>query len=167
MSQEEAIALNNRLAAKEAEVRELSSVLHSVQDRMGEIEADAGTSQAESIAKERELLRLREEISALRGSHDVAVQSTQQLSSENASLRQRVTELSGIQEERDELRGQNRYLSGMNKLLKSQVGNFMVGSRRVGISYYVLQVMGNIPIIGALIRQTSEEVYDTHQKPTK
>lgn len=166
ISQEEATTLNNKLAAKEAEVGELKNVLHSVEDRLGEIQANSGTSQAESIAQERELLRLREELSTLRGGHDIALQFTQQLSSENASLRQQVTALSGAAGERDELREQNRYLSGRNKLLKSQVGNFMVGSERVGISYYILQAMGKIPILGSLIRRTSEDVYDAHQKPT-
>lgn len=164
-SQEEATTLRNELAAKQAEVEELKGVLHSVEDRLGEIQTDSSIPQAESIAKERELLRLKEEVSTLRGGHDIALQFTQQLSSENTSLRQQVTVLSGAEEERDELREQNRYLSSRNKLLKSQVGNFMVGSERVGISYYVLQVMSNIPILGSLIRRTSEEVYDAHQKP--
>lgn len=165
-SQEEAIDLENRFKAKEAEVEELKGVLYSVRDRMGKVEADVGTSQAESIAQEGELLRLREGISALRGGHDVAVQFAQQLSSENGSLRRQLAELSIIQEERDGLREENRYLSSRNKLLKSQVGNFMVGGK-VGISYYVLQIMSKVPLIGSLISRTSQAVYDTHQNPIK
>lgn len=166
-SQVEAMTLGNRLAAKAAEVEELRLALHSVGARLEELQVNSSVSQSKFIVQEMELLRLREEIPALRGSHNIAVQSVQQLTGDNASLRQQVTALSGIQEERDELQKENKHLSSRIKLLKSQVGSFMVGNGRVGKSYYVLQAMSHIPVIGSLIHRTSEEVYNAHQKPRK
>jgi len=40
----------------------------------------------------------------------------------------------------------------------------MVGSGKVGKAYYVLQFMGNLPGVGPLFRETSEEVHDAQQK---
>lgn len=166
-NQEEATTLRNGFAVKEVETRELRIVLQDVVDRLRELQANSSASQSQFIAQEIKLLGLQEEMLTLRGSHDVAFQSVQQLTGENASLRQQASALSGVQEERDELRKENRYLSRRHKLLKSQVGNFLVGDGRVGKSYYVLQVMGRIPVLGSLIRQTSEEVYNVHRKPRK
>ena len=171
--QERARSLANQLAASQGEIESLRSLLQTEREEM--IRLTEGTDSAIG-----EALRAREELS-LANQQLIEVRAQDEakraLILEQSQLRQAMqAELIGLKDvrvDRDNLTIQNKHLVSQNHLLKSQVGNFLVGSGRVEISYYALQFLGGLQLIGSLFRRTSEQVYEDHtnirnvQRPKK
>ena len=158
--QETARSLGNQLSASQGEVESLRSLLQTEREEMIRLTEGTDSAIGEALRATEALSRLNQQLIEVRAQDE----AKRELILEQSQLRQAMqAELIGLKDvrvDRDNLAIQNRHLVSQNHLLKSQVGNFLVGSGRVGISYYALQFLGGLPLIGSLFRRTSEQVYE-------
>lgn len=166
--QEEAVILRNQLSAKEDENERLNALLKEAGSQLQERAQSSDETNARALRAEGELLGVREEFIRLQSKANEDHLLTQELFNERRFLLDEISNLNIIREEKDQLVSQNKYLLSQNNLLKSQVGNFLVGIGRVNKFYYVVQFLGHLPIMGAIFRQTSLQIYEEcSQKKTE
>lgn len=159
--QEEAMVLRNQLAARDADVKRLETLLGELERNLAEGEEDELRQRLLKI--QLELAQSQDGQASLQAEHGALQVSFGQLSQNNRVLQEQIGTHHDVEEEAKGLRRENRFLSGRNNLLRSQVGSYMVGNR-ITMTQFFLQAVSNIPLVGRPFRKTSEQIYDqTHQ----
>lgn len=160
--QERARSLSNQLAARQDEVESLRGLLQTEREEMIRLTKGADSAIGEALRAGEELSRLNQQLIEMRAADEANRVLILEQSQHRQTMQAEIIGLQDVRADRDKLVNQNRSLVSQNNLLKSRVGNFLVGSGRVGISYYALQFLGGLPLIGSLFRKTSEQVYEDH-----
>lgn len=161
--QETVRSLGNQLSARQGEVEDLRSLLQTEREEMIRlIEEGADSAIGEALRAKEGLSQLNQQLIEVRAEDEAKGELILEQSQLHQAMKAEIVGLKDVRVDRDNLAIQNRFLVSQTHLLKSQVGNFLVGSGRVGVSYYALQFLGGLPLIGSLFRRTSEQVYEAH-----
>lgn len=160
--QETARSLGNQLSARQGEVEDLRSLFQTEREEMIRLTEGTDNAIGEVLRAKEELSRLNQQLIEVRAADEAKGELILEQSQLRQAMQAEIVGLKDVRVDRDNLANQNRYLVSQTNLLKSQVGNFLIGSGRVGVSYYALQFLGGLPLIGSLFRRTSEQVYEAH-----
>lgn len=160
--QETARSLGNQLSARQGEVEDLRSLLQTEREKMIRLTEGTDSAIGEALRAQEELSRLNQQLIEVRAEDEAKGRLILEQSRLRQAMQAKIVGLEDVRVDRNNLAIQNRHLVSQNHRLKSQVGNFLVGSGRVGISYYALQFLGGLPLIGSLFRETSGQVYEDH-----
>ncbi len=160
--QEEAMLLRNQLAARDDEVKRLRTTLSELERNLAEGEEDELRQRI--LDSQMDLARMREQYASLTGEHQALQASFGELSQSNRDLQGQILGFYDVGVEAKSLRRENKALSNKNKLLRSQVGSYMVGNK-VTLPQYLIMAAEKIPVVGRAFRRASEQAYDqTHPR---
>lgn len=162
--QEEAISLRNQLAAKTDEARRLHSLLDETRLQLATLASESGDASAQVSAKQEELTRVKVELLTATARIQSEHLANENLTANGRKLQDELQQLRTVREENNFLTGQNKYLKTAVDRLKSQVGNFLVGTGKIPFTYYALEVANKLPLIGSLFQNASINAYEAYRQ---